>query len=203
MNVELQYTIEFPAMIYHPEDLPWSLMCNQYEISLQLLTGTHNKKQINIAMERLKVFVLSELSNTVFVSEAHRPQAEMLAMMGANVTTLPEEPVDQIIGIMLYCKLNAVMEGRMKITQLDISSALGDSVWYKHSEDDALGPFVNDGWWFNSSTKHSDLEDSATDGNVVHVGRSAWLDYDLGWSDSDEKLTSAVVYANFARNEDK
>jgi hypothetical protein len=34
-------------------------------------------------------------------------------MMGINVTTLPEEPVDQIIGMMLYYKLNAIMEGRM------------------------------------------------------------------------------------------
>lgn len=203
MNIELQYSLEFPAMIYMPDDMPWSMMTNRYEISLQLLTGTTNKKQINIAAERIKAFVSAELAHSIFLNQNRQDEAEMFAALGANVTTLPEDPVDQIIGIMLHCKLNAIMEGRMKITQLDISSELGDSVWYKHSEDDPLGPFAQDGWWFKSSTKHDDFVDPDAQKNIVHVGRSSWLDYDLNWSSDSESLTKSVVYADFSKNENK
>jgi hypothetical protein len=203
MNVELQYSLEFPAMIYMPEDIPWSIMTNRFEISLQMVTGTNNKKQINVAAERIKAFVMGELAHCIFVNQNFSEQAEMFAALGANVTTLPDDPVDQIIGIMLYCKLNAIMEGRMKITQLDISSELGDSVWYKHNEEYPLGPFATNGWWFKSSPKHDNFVDPDAQDNVVHVGRDSWLDYDLGWADDNQSFNKSVVYADFSRNENK
>lgn len=205
MNVELQYSIEFPAMIYMPDDLAWSLMPNFYDISLSLLTGTNNKKQINVAMERLKVFLASELSHSVFINQIHKEHAEMFEALGANVTTVPEDPVDQIIGIMLYCKLNAIMEDRMKIVQLDISSALGDSVWYKHQEEDNLGPFATDGWWHKNTVQHNSFDNQEHKDNVVNIERSAWLDYGLGWADDNDtaKTNRNVVYANFAKHDNK
>ena len=61
-------------------------------------------------MERLKAFVYGELANAVFVGPADAEKADMLNILGVNAVLLPDEPVDQIIGIMLYCKLNAIME---------------------------------------------------------------------------------------------
>lgn len=205
MNVELQYSIDFPAMIYMPDDTAWPLMSNRYELSLNLLTATNDKRQINIAMDRLKVFLLTELSHSVMINDSFKEHAEMLEILGANVTTLPEDPVDQVIGIVLFCKLNAIMEGRMKLTQLDISSELGDSVWYKHSDSDNLGLFANDGWWHKNSVQHNSFESTETADNVVRVERSVWLDYGLGWNDDSQTTDSDrnVVYANFAKHENK
>jgi len=205
MNVELQYSIDFPAMIYMPDDTAWPLMSNRYELSLNFLTATNDKRQINIAMDRLKVFLLTELSHSVMINDNFKEYAEMLEILGANVTTLPEDPVDQVIGIMLYCKLNAIMEGRMKLTQLDISSELGDAVWYKHSDSDNMGPFANDGWWHKNSVQHNSFESTETADNVVRVERSVWLDYGLGWNDDSQTTDSNrnVVYANFAKHENK
>ena len=155
-------------------------------------------------MERLKAFVYSELCDTVFVAPADNDTVEMLAMMGMNVTTLPDEPVDQIVGIMLYCKLNAIMEEQMLVTKLDIQSYLGDSVWYQHDEDDAIGPFGEDGWWHKPTCQHADIEIESTADKVVHVASSGWTEYRLNWPEDQTGPTgNTVVFGNFPKNENQ
>lgn len=197
MNVRLQYDIDFMGGIYYED----SLQLNQYSVSLDLITKITDAEQTNIAMNRLKCFVWSELENTVFINQVHEKKAEMMSLLGINVTTLPEEPVDQLIGIMLYCKLNAIMEGRMIITDLNIQSTLGDQVWYLHNEEDALGPFVNDGWWTLPNTQHENIELETVSQNVVKVTTTGWQEYGLEWPDEVKHTANTVVFANFPKNE--
>ena len=198
MSVRLQYDIDFMAGIYYGD----TLQLNQYSVALNLLTMTTDTEEINIAMNRVKCFIWSELENTVFINQAHAEKAEMMSLLGINVTTLPEEPVDQIIGMMLYYKLNAIMEGNMIITALDVSSELGDSVWYQHDEDDAVGPFARDGWWHRPTCQHSDVDIESTEENVVKVSTAGWHEYGLEWpGEHSEENGNTVVFANFQRNE--
>jgi len=199
MNVNLQYDIEFMAGIYYDGHL----QLNQYSVSLQLLTQSTNATVTNIALERLKAFVYSELCDTVFFGPKNQEQAEMFGVMGINVTTLPDEPIDQIIGIMLYCKFNAIMEDQMIVTKLDIQSYLGDSVWYQHDEDDAIGPFKQDGWWHEAGCRHCFDAEPQTD-KVVKVANKGWTEYGLDWPDPQpENPGNTVVFANFQRNENQ
>jgi hypothetical protein len=87
---------------------------------------------------------------------------------------------------MLYCKLNAVMEGRMIVEQLNISSLLGDDVTYLHDMEDAVGPFQGEGWWNLSDTSHSSVDAIETEQNVVMVPTTGWAKYNLNWTDSSE-----------------
>lgn len=200
MNVRLQYDLDFIAAIYYEGQLKF----NNYSVSLNLLTQSRDGASNNIAMERLRAFVYSELENAVFVGPREREKADLFAMTGMNVVTLPEEPVDQIIGLMLFCKLNAVMENRMIVTALDIQSSLGDSVWYQHDEDDAIGPFVQDGWWHQPTCQHNDIESEYNTKNVVKVSPPGWHDYDLEWPEEHNESTgNTVVFANFQRNENE
>lgn len=197
MNVRLQYDLDFMAGIYYED----SLQLNQYTVSLSMITKTTDADQTNIAMNRIKCFVWSELEHTVFINQIHQEKAEMMSLLGINVTTLPEDPVDQIIGMMLYCKLNAVMEDRMTITDLDIQSTLGDQVWYLHSEEDGLGPFAESGWWSLPSIQHETIEHEPVSQNVVKVTTTGWQDYGLEWPDEVKHTANTVVFANFPRNE--
>lgn len=200
MNVRLQYDLEFMAGIYYNEQL----RINCYSVNLGLLTKTTDAVNNNIAMDRLKYFVHGELGNTVFVNQNLKERAEMMKIMGINVTTLPEEPVDQIVGMMLYYKLNAIMEGRMTVTRLDLSSVLGDSVWYQHDEEEGSpGPFQADGWWHASTIQHDSILESAAADNVVHVMPNAWHELNLIWPEQEtESTANTVVFANFSKNED-
>ena len=197
MNVRLQYDIEFLAGIYYDD----RLQMNKYDASISLTTATKDVASTNIAMERLRAFVFEELANTVFINQNNMERAEFLQMIGVNVTTLPEEPVDQIIGMMLYYKLNAIMEGRMVITSLDISSSLGDGVWYQHDEEDLAGPFAADGWWHQSSTQHETIEPQEVGDNVVKVISTGWHEMGLDWPENQAPVANTVVYANFPKHE--
>ena len=162
------------------------------------------RSSTNIAMERLKCFVYWELENAVFIDQDDQEQAEMLQLLGINIVTLPDEPIDQIIGIMLFTKLNAIMQDRLSITRLDISSILGDSVWYQHEEDDPLGPFTNEGWWHSSNPQHHDLDVEPAQQNIVKVNPNPWLEYQLLWPEEQvEQSGNTVVFADFSRHENK
>lgn len=200
MNVRLHYDIEFMAGIYYEG----CLQMNSYSVGLELLTQTPDALSTNIAMERLKAFVYGELANAVFVGPADAEKADMLNILGVNAVLLPDEPVDQIIGIMLYCKLNAVMEHRMVLTSTDTSSMLGDSVRYTHDEEDALGPFAQEGWWHRPSRFHNSVETEPAAEKVVKVESSGWHEYNLTWpEDRQEHTGNTVVFANFPKNEDQ
>ena len=200
MNVRLQYDLDFLAGIYYDE----CLQINSYSVSMSLLTKTADAASTNTAMNRLKAFMHGELANTVFINQAARERAEMLHILGVNVTTLPEEPVDQIIGMMLYYKLNAIMEGRMAVTRLDLMSVLGDSVWYQHDEEeDSPGPFRAEGWWHEPTVQHNTIESDGLAANVLKVVPNAWVEYGLIWPEQTQEATAnTVVFANFAKNED-
>ena len=198
MNVRLQYDLDFLAAVYYDNQL----QMNRYSVSMNLLTKTKDSVSTNIALDRIKLFVAAAMESTVFINQNNQEQAEFLQMIGANVTTLPEEPVDQIVGMMLYYKLNAIMEGRMEIVNLDISSTLGDSVWYQHDEEDMAGPFAEDGWWHQSNMQHDTEEPEPVSDNVVKVTATGWHEMDLDWPENTAGATRAkILYANFPRNE--
>jgi len=198
MNVRLQYDLEFLAGVYYEDQL----QMNRYTVSLNLLTKTKDSASTNIALDRVKAFVHGALESTVFINQANQERAEMMQLMGINVTTLPQEPVDQIIGMMLYYKLNAVMEERMTVTGLDIASTLGDSVWYQHDEEDIAGPFVTDGWWHRASMQHETIEAETVSKNVVKVISTGWYEMNLEWPENTAPVPdNTVVYGKFPRDE--
>jgi len=200
MNVRLQVDLEFVAGIYYGEQL----QLNTYSVAIGLITKITDLISSNIALERLKWFINGELSNAVFFGPKSIGKAEMFYTMGVNVCTLPEEPVDQIIGIMLYNKLNAIMEGRLVVTSLNICSTAGELVWYQHDEDDSQGPFALDGWWHKANLRINTFELTEVLDNVVRVDTPAWHEMDMAWpNESIATQDNTVVYPNFKRDENQ
>jgi predicted Fe-Mo cluster-binding NifX family protein len=88
------------------------------------------------------------LVDAVFIKDTDdQEQIALLKAAGIKVIALPEEPVDQIIGMMLYSKLSAVMEGCMLIRSIMLSSTAGDNVIYEHDAQESVAPFDQPGWW--------------------------------------------------------
>lgn len=201
MNVRLQYDLEFLGSIWYED----TLQLNNYDVSLHLVTASQDQALISVAMDRVKYFVFETLANVVFINEKNQDAGELLKAIGINVCTLPEEPIDQIIGMMLYCKLNAIMNNIMFVSSLDISSMLGDNVWYQHDEEDLLGPFAKDSWWNLDSIQHDTLELDDTPENVVKVQTTGWHEVGLDWPDSTAptQTKNIVVYPNFRKDENQ
>ena len=201
MNVRLQYTALFTAGIY------WNgqMLMNNYIAKFYMLTNTTDSETQNIAYERLKYFIYTELNSTIFVNREHQDQCQKFIKAGLKVTTLPSEPVDQLIGIMLYCKLNAIMEEYMIVHEVEVSSDLGDSMAYLHAADENLGPFDTIGWWHDSDLVHSDIKPVDSDKVVAMNVNSAWRELGLHWPeiDSTAPADNTVVFAEFKPNESK
>lgn len=195
MNVRLQFDSDFSAGVYHDSHM----LINQYALSIGLITQCTDHAQYNIALQRIRAFVEGELDSTVFINQQNGEVAELMSLLGIDVTPLPADPIDQIIGMMLFYKLNAVADGRLSVVQLDIKSNLG-GVWYQHDDQDPAGPFANEGWWCTSTPEHSAIQ-RYQDNNVVKVFPASWSDYDLAWPDEQVHNDNTVVYADFPKHE--
>jgi predicted Fe-Mo cluster-binding NifX family protein len=200
MNVRLEYDMNWRAAIWFEE----RLQINDYSAELSIYTNTMDHEDHVTCMSRLNHFMYHELTNTVFIKQDDQDQLRALAAAGIKVTTLPEEPIDQIIGIALYCKLNAILEQRMIVTNVTIQSLLGDNVRYLHNSQESLGPCSDTGWWTDPGPIHSNFKPAAGNRRVVKLNRTpTWRDLDLGWSGAEEPKneTNTVVFAKFPTDE--
>lgn len=201
MNVRLEYTMPFTAGVY------WDgqMLMNRYTIKLYMVTNSSDADVQNTAYERLKYFVYSEMANTIFVNRQHEDQCRLLIAAGLKITTLPAEPVDQLIGIMLYSKLNAIMEDHIIINEIEISSELGEHMCYLHAADENLGPFSVPGWWHDADLIHCDSNLVDSDKIVAMHRAGAWRELDLAWPEQDHDTgnNNTVVFANFNQDETK
>ena len=203
MNVRLEYDMTWSAAIW----FEGRLQINDYTAELAIYTNTADQDDHVTSLARLNHFVYHELTNTVFINQDNQDQMQLLTTAGINITTLPEEPIDQIIGIALYCKLNAILEQRMVVTDVTIQSNLGDKVRYLHSDQEGLGPCEESGWWVESSPVHSNFKATGRDKRqVVKLNRTpTWRDLNLEWSGTPAPVTdlatNTVVFAKFPIDE--
>ena len=189
MNVRLEYEMNWRAAIWFES----RLQVNDYHATISMYTNTSNQEDHVTCMERINHFVYHELTNTVFIKQDDQEQIQALAAAGIKITPLPEEPIDQIIGIALYCKLNAILEEKMIVTGVNIQSDLGDNVRYLHSDQESRGPCDTPGWWYDSGPTHSNFKPTVGGKRrVVKLNRTpSWRDLELDWSDSEPVPTNS------------
>lgn len=178
MNVRLEHQFDFTAGTY----LDSHLSMNNYSVKLEMITLSVDGIEQNIALDRMRHMLFKHFTDCVFVQSTEIDAIDKLQNADINVVILPETPVDQIIGIMLYCKLNAVMQERMVITQLKISSELGQNLWYLHDDEENVGPFEELGWWHTPDP--STFEKNTNYSNIIRLQKNnSWQDYHLEWDD--------------------
>ena len=144
-------------------------------------------------------------ADAVFVNHTDGDQIKKLKAAGIKVVVMPEEPVDQIIGMMLYSKISAVMEGHMLVRGVMISSTAGDSVVYEHDNTESAAPFDQPGWW-NSTDPHCEMQTKRNPEKVfVITASNQWRDLGLEWVDNNKPSEdgNVLVFTEFKKNEDK
>jgi hypothetical protein len=196
MNVKIEYPAEFLAAAYWED----SVMMNSYAVRCEMITNTRDSREQNIALERLKYVLFMQIQNSVLVDHREKAAIKRLQAAGMRTVILPEQPVDQIIGMMLYSKLDSVMEGRMTVTQLKLSSELGENVTYFQTDNETIGPFAQKGWWNSAEPSVSDSKDG---GKIVSIkGTTTWQLLGLDWGDKEEENKGNTVVA-FRKDENE
>lgn len=202
MNVQIRIDPSFTAAVHWNEEF----LINEYELQINMVTKTEDQFEQSIAMERLKYMLHHAFTNAVFINQNDNKQCKHYVNAGMKVVNLPHDPVDQIVGIMLYCKLNAVMEQRILINSILISSSLGDQVWYQHESDENTGPFETSGYWHESDPTYCNQKYRIRrDDRIVKItNNDAWNSLNLAWPHEKTytKDNSVVIYGDFKRDED-
>jgi len=190
MNVRIAQLLCFNAGSWYDGELEM----NQYTVKLWMITQCTNPVEQNIAFVRAKHFIHNQLENTIFIN-SEDPQCEKLSQVGLDITTLPGDPVEQLIGIMLFHKLNAIMEGRIAVVEVEISA--GDAVVYLHGENETSDELARPDWWTSPDLIHSDF--APADSEKVLSIPKAWRDLDLDWPKeiSADNTGNVVVFADF------
>ena len=201
MNVRLKRDFSFTAGIYYNN----RMHMNNYNLRLWMVTNSYDLDNHNIAFERLKYFIYNEIDSTVFINNEYIDAAQKFVNSGIKITTLPGEPVDQLIGIMLYYKLNAIIEDRMIIVETELSSVMGDTMTYLHSAEENSDGIKHPDWWTSADIVHCDSEILQADNVVAMHQASAWRELDLAWGEDKDPPSSdnTVVFADFKRDDTK
>jgi len=198
-GARLKKTLSWSAGLVYQDEF----YVNHYEAAVSLVTVSRDSDQQNIAYERIKFWTQRVMDGAIFLAHDDA-RLSVWQDTGARIIVLPDEPVDQIIGIMLYLKLNLIMENRMVITDIEISSLVGDHTSYLHSHGEGLGEGLEkSGWWTDPRPVWSDVVVKKTSGKIVSLSKSMeWSEHGLAW-DMPAPSNDTVVFARFPKNEDQ
>jgi hypothetical protein len=200
MNVRLKYDLPFTAGIYHNDNF----YMNNYTLRVLMATVSEDPDDQTTAFNRLKYFIYTCMESTIFIDADEIEQCKRYVQAGLNITTMPGAPVDQLIGIMLYHKLNAVMENRMIVFETELSSAVGEYMVYLHSDEEHTVGYVQPDWWDTADLTHNEIALANLDNVVAIPQATAWGELDMAWTDaiSGEESGNVVVFADFKKSDE-
>lgn len=199
MNVRLNKVFVWQSgVVYHKE-----FHINRYCCSVDFRTLDTDREQPNLAYERMRHWIENIMNESVMISHDSDLRGAYQTT-GQRMIYLPDEPVDQLVGIMLFCKLSSITQQRVMISEISVSSTLGDEVTYTHTCDDDIGPFYQPGWWNDPGPIWYNKKDHRAKDKVVNLNRAVeWTDLDLDWKIADQKIDNQVVFADFTKDEKK
>lgn len=194
MTTRIERDFSFQAGVYFQEEF----LMNVYTISLYMDVETESIREQNVAMERIKYFLNDCLENSIFVQDTEHKIIEKYNSCGFKVCTVPEEPYDQIITILLLSKLNSITEGRLVITDITLGSRISDQVKFSYDIESPRGPLEVPGWWTDNGTAISDpVKKSVRKDKIVKLFKTQstdWAEYNLIWKEKDPKIKSEIVF---------
>ncbi len=194
MNSRIEKDFYFQAALH----FEGQFYVNSYDLTLSMLVETDSIREQNIAMERVIHFLTSVVQNSILVKSTKNNTEEEVKTLekykdaGIRVCELPEEPYDQIFGMALMQKLNTIMEGRIKITDMIIGSVLSDDVRFTIVSEVAEVVLMGGHWWNKPTICLNEEEMVAseikTKGNIVKLfDDTDWVDLGLSWKEKGKK----------------
>jgi len=156
------------------------IVANNYSLCIDFITNTVDSRHQNIAFERMKFMLSKIFDQSIFISATNKLLPKIADLSPTNLVILPEEGYDQVINLALYCKLNSIMEGKLLVEAMSISSTVNNDITYSFGEDDNLGPFAvhhrkkAKPWWLRPDLRTTDAEEG-------HFPIDGWADIGLSF----------------------
>ena len=174
MNVKLSHDIGFSAVVIEGD----KIYPNTFYLKINMLTITENSVLQNVAIQRI-LFFLNEIMDGCTLCKISNPIANKFIKLAkeSNVILLPEEPFDQVLGMILYSKLNAIVEGNLEIDVITIGSEFAPDLTYTIDDFEEFefdSEKIELPWW-----ERSDL--CTSDNQKIIKKTPDWSSFGLGW----------------------
>ena len=200
MNVRFKKTFDFSAGVIY--DNKFSV--NFYTVVVHMTTVNMDGDYHNIAYERMRYWVDEVLSDSILIYQKD-PMLDQWLSTEQRIILFPEQPVDQVVGILLYSKFNAITEKQFIINEVEASSAIGDDIVFMHSENEITDVLAQTGWWNDSKpTWISSGKKRVRQNKIIKLDRMPdWKDLDLEFEQSDTNDDNSVVFVEFGKDDKK
>lgn len=132
---------------------------NDTEINLHFSPCTDDPQQQNITFEKYKYVFNKVLQNSVFIE--NEKQYNTFKTYNDYVIDFSHRPVDQIVGVTLFAKLNSIGGDCLKITGLEIESWQGENIRFVINENSPEWDIIESSeknkyqWWMDENPNWS------------------------------------------------
>lgn len=167
-----------------------NFFCNQFNCTIYIDVVSEDTELQGKSMERIKIFFEFFIDNCIFIHNTEIATIESYIKAGIRPCTLPEEPYDQIIACALIKKLNAICEGNFIISNINLSSVIGDHITHYQSLEEADLLFTETKSWYNNiNTSISDKVIKNKKDKVVELKKDyvSWDDFGLSFLNMDKE----------------
>lgn len=182
MNTQIEKDFDLQACVHFQD----TFFMNFYDFTLCMEVNTDSIREQNVAMDRIKYLIYESIENSIFVCFSDQTAIDNYTKAGLKVCMTPEEPYDQIVALLILLKLNAICEGKIKITDIKLTSKLSDDVRFNEDFETAQQAVTINGWW---NEVHPNLCSSSQDKKekIVKLVKDSWGDLGLGWKEKKSK----------------
>jgi len=163
------------------------LFANEYKLNISLTPHTAGLKEQTEYFDRLKNLFEQVFANTI-TTWRDEPLYNMLKKSTTNrFIELPKPPYDQIMAAVCFCKANAILDSKIVINHIELSSWQGDGITYTVDKDSKelilldrpdwfSAKFSNfDPWWLRADTATYDQELD----KGIYTGHFSWNNHKI------------------------
>jgi hypothetical protein len=185
MNVRIKNEFYIRAGVWIDDEF----LINNYTVICHFITTSYDEQDHIVCLNRIN-FLFDELNNVCFINQENQKKVKNFKNCKINVIELPQDPVDQIIGLVIFYKLNAICEQKMICTDLDISSDLGGNIHYLHSDFEETSAIPDIGWWNDIGPNLTQNTRPNNEKIVQFSKQDTWQQYDLNWNNNESQTAS-------------
>ena len=186
MNVRISHDINFSAVVVDGT----KFFPNSYTVRINMITLTDNSLHQNVAIKRLLVFLREIINNSMFCGTKNPISSKLVRLAkNSNVIAFPEEPYDQIVAMILFSKLQSIVEDKFEIESIIIGSNIAPDLKYTVEEFESFEYDQNKvdlPWWERADPGTSDRKKDIKN-------TPSWTELNLDFTENTEPKSDVEI----------
>ena len=182
MNTKsFSWCTEFKSIIIVDNEL----FHNIYKVKIGIRPVTDDLEEQTQYFDRLKFLYTYIVANTVITGRDEDLYKILAVETNNRFIELPRPPYDQIMAAVLFAKSNAILEGKIIVDSVELSSYQGDGISYTVTKEGSEIELLDvdkwfstkfnkfDPWWLRPDTATYDKELA----KGIYTGHFSWQDH--------------------------